>query len=135
MKGVDNIADQPGQKPLNFVRSSPRNGATGVSTSLKTALLVFDKNVVNDAVWENNRKQVTMWRGTTKIGIRVIRIKDTVDFSKRINIYVKPNNKLRSLTNYKIVISPNLTAKNGQKLGETVTIKFKTARRPVTPEE
>ena len=84
------MPNQPGQKPLNFVRSFPRNGATGVSPNLKTALLVFDKNVVNDAVWTNNRKLIKMWRGTVRIGINVTRVKDTVDFSKRKNIYVKP---------------------------------------------
>jgi len=123
------IAQQPGQKPLNFVSSYPRNGATGVSPDLKTARLVFDKNVVNDAVWTNNRQQIKMWRGTTQISINVTRIKDTVDFSKRNNIYVKPKKGLRSLSWYKIVIYPNLTAKNGEKLGKTVTIRFKTGRR------
>jgi len=128
------IIQQAGQKPLNFVSSSPRNGATGVSPNLKTALLVFDKNVVNDTVWANNRQQIKMWRGTTQIGINVTRIKDTVDFSKRNNIYIKPKKGLLSLTNYKIVIYPDLTAKNGEKLGKTVTIRFKTGRRS-TPEE
>lgn len=125
---------QAGQKPLNFVRSSPRNGATGVSPDLKTILLVFDKNIVNDSVWANNRQQIKMWRGTTQISINVTRIRDTVDFSKRNNIYVKPKKALRSLTWYKIVISPDLTAKNGQKLGQTITIKFKTGRR-ISPDE
>ncbi len=75
-----------------------------------------------------------MWRGTTHISINVTRIKDTVDFSKRNNIYVKPKKGLRSLSWYKIVIYPNLTAKNGEILGKTVTIRFKTGRRS-QPEE
>jgi len=120
---------QAGQKPLNFVSSSPQNGATGVSPDLKTVLLVFDKNVVNDVVWDNNRQQIKMWRGTTPISINVTRIKDTVDFSKRNNIYVKPTQALRSLSWYKIVIYPDLTAKNGEQLGKTVTISFQTGRR------
>lgn len=128
------IAQQPGQNPLNFVSSSPTNGTTGVSPNLKTILLVFDKNVVNDSVWVNNRQQIKLWRGTTPVGINVNRINDTVDFSKRNNIYVKPKKGLLSLTNYKIVISPNLTAKNGEKLGKTVTLRFKTGRSS-QPEE
>lgn len=128
------IAQQPGQKPLNFVSSSPKNGATGVSPDLKTILLVFDKNVVNDSVWANNRKQIKLFRGSVQVSINVTRIKDTVDFSKRNNIYVKPVKSLRALTWYKIVIYPDLTAKNGEKLGKTITIRFKTGRR-ITPEE
>jgi len=123
-----------GQKPLNFVRSSPRNGATGVSRNVQ-ALLVFDRNVVNDSVWANNRNQISMWRGNTRVGIRVTRVRDTVDFDKRFNIYVKPINRLRSLTNYRIVIGPDLMSNNGQKLGKTVTIRFKTRRNSVIPEE
>ncbi|HEX3011863.1 MAG TPA: Ig-like domain-containing protein [Syntrophomonadaceae bacterium] len=120
-------------KPLSFVRSVPRNGATGVSTNLRTILLVFDKNVVNDAVWTNNRKQIKLLRGTTRVSIRVARIPDTVDFSKRRNIYVHPVHTLRPSTRYRVVIGPNLTSKAGEKLGKTVTVTFKT--RSVTPEE
>jgi hypothetical protein len=76
-----------------------------------------------------------MWRGNTRVGIRVTRVRDTVDFDKRFNIYVKPINRLRSLTNYRIVIGPDLMSNNGQKLGETVTIRFKTRRNSVIPEE
>lgn len=125
---------QAGSKPLNFVSSTPKSGAIGVSPDLKTILLVFDKNVVNDAVWTNNRQQIKMWRGSTQISINVTRIKDTVDFTKRQNIYVKPVKSLRSSTWYKIVIYPDLTAKNGEQLEKTVTVSFKTGRR-VSPDE
>lgn len=128
------MPQQPGQKPLNFVRSVPRNRATGVSPDLKNILLVFDKNVVNDSVWANNRRQIKLWRGSTRVGINVVRVKDTVNFAKRQNIYVKPIKKLRPLSNYRLVIDPDLTAKNGQTLGKTVTIRFKTGSR-IVPEE
>ncbi|MBP1762341.1 MAG: hypothetical protein H6Q64_1883 [Firmicutes bacterium] len=128
------MPQQPGQKPLNLVRSVPRNGAIRVSPDLKTILLVFDKNVVNDSVWANNRRQIKLWRGSNRIGINVVRIKDTVNFAKRQNIYVKQIKPLRSLSNYRLVVDPDLTAKNGQTLGKTVTIRFKTGRR-IEPEE
>lgn len=128
------MPQQPGQKPLNLVRSFPRNGATRVSPDLKTILLVFDKNVVNDEVWTNNRRQIKLWRGSTRVGINVVRVKDTVNFAKRQNIYVKPIKGLRSLTNYRLIVYPDLTAKNGEELGKTVTIRFRTGSR-VQPEE
>lgn len=121
------------QNPLHFVRSVPANGATGVSPT-RTFLLVFDKNVVNNSVWTNNKKQIKLFKGTSSVPIRVTRIPDTVDFSKRRNIYVKPVNALLPFTRYRLVISPNLTSKAGEKLGRTVTIFFTTGRR-VTPEE
>lgn len=112
--------------PLNFVRSVPRDGATNVSTALTTILLVFDKNVVNDAVWDNNKNQIRMYRGSTRISINVTRIPDTVDFSKRTNIYVKPVRSLLPATTYRVVILPGLESKAGETLGETVTITFTT---------
>jgi hypothetical protein len=113
-------------KPLHFVSSTPRNGATNVSTSLRTITLRFDKNVVNDAVWENNKTMIRMFRGSTRIAVRVTRIPDTVDFSKRKNIYVHPVAALRPFTTYRVVILPGLESKAGDTLGETVTIRFTT---------
>lgn len=122
---------EPGQKPLNFVRSIPANGATGVSTNIKSIKLIFDKNVVNDSVWANNRKQIKMWAGIQKVPVasQVTRIKDTVDFSQRTNIFIKPNKALLPFTRYTIAIYPDLTAKNGKKLGKTVIITFTTGKR------
>lgn len=115
-----------GQKPLNFVSSSPRDGATDVSPNLRTIVLNFDKNVVDDSVWSNNRTQIKLFRNSTRVGIRVLR---SSVFANRQKIYVRPINRLRSFSDYKVVILPNLTAKNGEKLGETVTIHFHTGSR------
>lgn len=121
---------QPGQKPLNFIRSIPANGATNVSRSLKTITLVFDKNVVNDSVWANNQRQVQLYLGIDRlqkgIDYRVTRVKDTVDPSQRRNIYVKLLHRLLPNTTYKVVVFPNLTSKAGEKLGSTVIITFTT---------
>lgn len=123
------------QKPLNFVRSVPANGAADVSTRLSTILLVFDKNVVNNSVWTNNKRQIKLFRGTTRVAANVTRVPDTVDFSKRGNIYLKPKGHLLPLTKYHVVISPRLTSKAGETLGRTVTVTFTTGRRPPEPEE
>ncbi len=126
---------EPGQKPLNFVRSIPAKGATSVSTRLKSIKLIFDKNVVNDLVWANNRKQIKLWAGSQKVPVAniVTRIKDTVNFSERNNIYLKPTRNLLPFTKYTIAIYPDLTAKNGEKLGKTVIITFTTGKRSTIP--
>jgi len=121
---------EPGQKPLNFIRSVPTNGATNVSRSLKTITLVFDKNVVNDSVWANNQRQVQLFLGVNRlqkgVDYRVTRVKDTVDPNKRRNIYVKLLHRLLPNTTYKVVVFPDLTSKAGEKLGSTVIITFTT---------
>jgi hypothetical protein len=119
---------QAGEKPLNFIRSVPGSGSKNISTSLNRVKLVFDKNVVNDSVWANNRTQIRMWKDGQKIAARVTRIKDTVDFSQRQNIYVKPAAGFSANTKYTIIVYPDLSSKNGEKLGKSVVITFTTGK-------
>jgi hypothetical protein len=119
----------PGTNPLDFVRSIPRNGATGVSRNPRITLF-FSLNVVDDSVWNHNRTQIRLFRGTVRVGINVTR---SSSLALRREIFVRPINTLRPLTDYRLVILPGLTAKNGMQLGETVTIRFRTTG--VIPEE
>lgn len=123
-----------GQNPLNFVRSIPRNGATNVSPNLRTIRLFFSLNVVNNSVWDNNQNQIRLFRGDTRVAIRVSRISDLVNFARRREIFVRPVNGLRPNTSYRLVILPNLRGRNGRTLGKTVTIRFRTGSG-VTPQE
>lgn len=120
------------QEPLKFVKSIPSSGAKNVS--LKPLIhLFFNKNVVNDSVWQNNRKQFELFRGTHPVPISVSRIPDTVDFSRRREIFVRTVNGLRPGTTYKLIIKKNLTSKSGKKLCKQIIITFKT--RLEEPEE
>lgn len=130
---MPNVRQRPMQRPLNFVTSIPRSGARNVS--LRPLIrLFFDKNVVSNNVWTNNKSQIELFRGTISIPIRVSRIPDTVDFSRRREIFVRPRFNLRPNTTYKLVIKKNLTSKAGEKLGKQVVITFTTRRRRI-PEE
>ncbi len=119
----------PGEKPLNFVFSVPANGARNVSTRPREIKLVFDKNVVNDDVWNNNRKQIRMFKGSERVAINVKRVPDTQDFSKRHNIYITPTKALAPNSKYTIRILANLTSKAGQKLGKAVEVSFTTGKK------
>lgn len=119
----------PGQKPLNFISSIPKNKSTNVSTSLKTITLLFDKNVVDDSVWDNNRKQIKMWAGPFRISVRISRSKL---FSERRKIFVTPIKGLSPNVKYTIAIYPDLKSKAGQELGETVIVSFTTAKTKTT---
>lgn len=118
--------DGSGDKPLHFVSSSPANGATNVTPNISRIKLTFDKNVVKDGVWANNAKYITLRQGTKLVPATVSRVKDTVNFNERGNIYIYPKSKLKSATKYTVVVSPKLTANNGNKLGKTLKINFKT---------
>jgi hypothetical protein len=122
----------PGTNPLNFVRSFPRNGATGVSRNPRIQLVFND---VDNSVWANRRNQIRLFRGNTSVGINVIRSSSR---ALRRNIFVIPTSTLRPLTSYRLVILPGLKARNGRRrrLGETVTIRFRTtSHRGIIPEE
>ena len=125
----------PLPKPLRLVRSNPPNGAAGVSIQLRTILLVFDQNVVSDNVWNRNKCQIEMYHGPNRVAINVARVPDTVDYNQCRNIYVKPLRPLLPWTRYQVVICPELESKFGDILEKTVTLTFKTGRRPPEAEE
>lgn len=111
---------------MNFVSSSPRNGATGVSRNPRIRT-TFSLNVAAEIA--NNRTQFRLFRGTTRVGINVTASRV---FANRRNLFITPRNRLRANTQYRLVILPGVRANNGNTLGETVTIRFRT-RRTVTP--
>jgi hypothetical protein len=117
---------------VTFVRSIPANGARNVSLT-PVIQTFFDKNVVNDSVWENNREEFDLVRNEIIIPINVTRIPDTVDFDRRREIFIQPVNSLRPNTSYGLVIKKNLTSKSGETLGKQIRISFTT--RGITPEE
>lgn len=120
-----------GNRPLDFISSSPRDGAVGVSLNPRIRT-TFSRNVVADEVWANNRTKLQLFRGATKVDIDVIR---SPIFAQRHDIYVRPDSRLRPDTEYRLVILPGLKANNGQTLGATISIRFRTQRRGAIPQE
>ncbi len=125
---------QPGEKPLSFVSSIPANGATNVARNIGTITLVFDKNVVDDSVWEDNKTQIDFWAGSDRLEKRIdYNVVRSTATAKRRNIYIKPIGLLNANTKYTIRIGPNLKSKAGQSLGKSVLIVFTTGRKGVIP--
>jgi hypothetical protein len=122
------------RRPLCLVRSVPAHGAVGVPARLKTIVLEFNANVVDNAVWNHNKRQINLRRDNEPVKADVIRIPDSIDFSKCRYIYVRPLNKLLPLTTYHVTIRPQLKSVKGQTLGQTVIITFRTGRES-EPEE
>ena len=133
-----------GQKPLAYLGASlvgggQVNNATDVPVNPKLKL-EFDKNVVNSLYWTNNSQCFSMKSSNNEtIPINVTKVDDTVDFSQRQFIFVQPVSPLKPGTSYKLIISPNLEAKNGVAIlggttnGQGVTVAFKTLGVAVQP--
>lgn len=136
--GQSSSPGAPGQKPLSLVNASLTDGgdiqnAANVPLQPKFKI-VFDKNVVNSTVWNNNRQCFSLSStDQPNIPITVTKVDDTIDFSQRQNIYIQPVSPLSPGTTYQLVISPNLQAKNafstlgGTTGGQGITLAFKTA--------
>lgn len=122
-------------KPLGFMSCTLLNGVktqTGTKISLTPEFsLLFDKNVVDAQVWDQNKACVSLQTADGKIvPANVTKIDDTIDFSHRQQIFLKPAGVLSAGSSYKIYISPKLIAKNGVSVlsqttsGKGVTIPF-----------
>lgn len=127
-----------GNKPLNFL-SATYNAGTSLQDAIEVPLnpqfiMEFDKNVVNDSVWNTNVSCFSLQSESNEIvPINVTRVDDKVDFNQRQKVFIQPTQALKAGTTYYLKASPNLRAKNGNStlsgttLGQGVTITFKTA--------
>ena len=125
-------------KPLGLVSATLDDGASIVDTEnvpLKPKITMhFDKNVVYLIYWERNKRCFHLYDENGKeLALKLSKIDETADFSKRQYIWAEPVEALSPGTGYKLYIAPDLLAKNGGSTlsmstgNQGVTIKFKTA--------
>jgi hypothetical protein len=115
--------------PFQFVSSSIPNGSEDVETDTDIVLL-FNKNVVNITVRENNMKCFTLKdSGGKEIPVEIIMGDDQVEPTQEVKrtVTVKPKSDLSSGETYLLKISKDLQAKNGSYLGKDTYISFSTA--------
>ncbi|CQR70325.1 hypothetical protein SOV_38600 [Sporomusa ovata DSM 2662] len=139
-----------GQKPFNFI-SATFNGITNLQGATNVILnpqivMEFDKNLVDDAVWINNKNGFSLRsEDDENVAINVTRVDPKVDFNQRQKVFIHPIQALKAGTTYYLKASPNLLAKNGNSTlgattaGQGITISFKTlgqaAPKPVDASE
>ncbi|MBF4692377.1 Ig-like domain-containing domain [Fusibacter ferrireducens] len=115
-----------GNAPLTLESSNPESGAVDISTEGKIEM-TFSNNVVNMKVSENNMTCFKLLDNEGKeVAIDVIMGDDQVDPTIKNDITVQSKAALEENKSYKLVISPELTAKNGSKLGAETVIDFTT---------
>lgn len=113
---------------LDLVESKPKNADQGVALDSEIYLL-FDKNVVNFKIKDNNARCFTLLDDRNQVvPIEVIFADDQIEPEKRNEITVKPQELLKSGTTYKLEVSPELQAKNGTSLEKKLAISFVTAK-------
>lgn len=113
-------------EPFTLIESTPANNAASVDLNPEIKLL-FNKNVVNFSVKDNNAKcfKLTGENGQT-VDIDIVFPDDQIEPDKKREIYIETNDALKENTKYTLEISKDMLAKNGTTLGETVYISFTT---------
>lgn len=116
-----------GNNPLTIESSTPSDGDLDVSKDAEI-VIVFSKNIVNMAVKENNAKCFTMNDNEgNDTPLDIVMADDQIDREKRHDVQIIPANGLKEGKQYTINISKDMSAKNGNILGEDKTITFSTA--------
>lgn len=111
---------------FDFVESIPGNSAKGVELDGQIKLL-FNKNVINFTVKDNNEKCFSIKDEKGKeIPINVIFADDQIEPDKKREIILGPKGQFSEGTTYTIHISPELKAKNGDSLERDISISFTT---------
>ncbi|MGE5389452.1 MAG: Ig-like domain-containing protein [Deltaproteobacteria bacterium] len=112
--------------PLGLASSSPANGVQNVSPDIKIKL-VFNKNVINMTVKENNLRCFSLYAGSVSVPLEVQMADDQIYPELKRDVTLVPRQRLQPGNDYTVVISKALQAKNGAVLGQDVKIRFKTA--------
>ncbi len=111
---------------FDFVESIPGDSARDVELDGQIKLL-FNKNVVNFTVKDNNEKCFSIKDEKGKeIPINIIFADDQIEPDKKREIILSPRGQFSENTTYTIHISPELKAKNGDSLERDVSISFTT---------
>lgn len=115
-----------GNNPLTIESSTPADGDLDVSKDAEI-VIVFSKNIVNMAVKENNANCFTMNDNEgNDIEIDIVMADDQIDREKRHDVQIIPVGGLEEGKQYTINISKDMSAKNGNTLGEDKIITFST---------
>lgn len=111
---------------LDLVQSTPADGETSVSIDTEI-LLLFNKNVVNMTVKDNNRNCIKLLNEDgTEVAADLIFPDDQINPDKKREISIKPKKPLEKGKKYIVKILPEFMAKNGTNLGKTIETSFET---------
>jgi len=114
------------KKPLYLEETFPKDSSKDVPLDTEIKLL-FNKNVVNFTVKENNSTCFSIIdENNNEIPIDVIFPDDQIEPERKREIIIRPKEAFNENTTYTVKISANLMAKNGNTLGENLSFSFTT---------
>lgn len=118
--------DGGGVSVPELAESSPQNGAENVPVDSQIKL-VFSNNISNAKVRDNNIESISMIDGQGDLVEIVVELADDqIEPEKKRDAVIKPVQPLEKGMSYTIIISENLTSKNGVSAGEEMRVTFET---------
>jgi len=111
---------------LGLATSTPADGAQNVALDTKIKL-VFNKNVINMTVKENNLRCFSLYAGSAAVPINIQMADDQIYPELKREVTLVPRQALQAGTDYTVVISGALQAKSGAVLGQDIKVRFSTA--------
>lgn len=114
-----------GDEPLSLEKSSIADGQKDVPLDASIELL-FTNNVVNQSVAKNNASCIKLYQSSNEVPVDVVMADDQLQPEKKRVITVVPKQQLQKGMQYRLVISKDMTAKNGISIGKETTIAFTT---------
>ncbi|MBT3319735.1 MAG: hypothetical protein HN948_07535 [Clostridia bacterium] len=114
----------------NAVALEASSVADGQSDVLVDVVIVleFSNNVVNAAVAQNNASSIALRSGGQGVPVYIEMADDQIEPEMKRTIIVRPAEILEEGASYKLIISGALSGKNGNTLGQDITISFTTAQ-------
>lgn len=124
-----------GDNALSLETSTPVDGAVDISLEPEI-VLTFSNNVANASVSENNIASIKMVGPDNSLVALNVEVHDDqiLPDDKRL-IFITPTSPLSPLTQYTIIISPEVTSKNGVQLGKEVKVSFTTLGQAIATTE
>jgi hypothetical protein len=114
------------KSPLTITSSTIADGEKDVPLD-REIKFVFSKNIANITVVDNNKKCFSMTDSKNQpVAVEVIMYDDQLEREKRNDVVIKPSS-LKDAEQYTITISPDLTSKSGESLGQEIKYTFFTS--------
>lgn len=119
--------------PLGLASSNPADGASNVAVNTQIKL-IFNKNVINMSVKDNNVKCFALYNNGQQVPVSVIMADDQIQPEYKREVTIAPQHSLQPGSSYTLKISPELQAKSGAVLGQEIKVSFTTTGgKSVTP--
>jgi len=120
--------NEEGNKSLYLEETMPKDSSKDVPMDAVVKLL-FNKNVVNFSIKDNNASCFSIVDENNKeVPIDIIFPDDQIEPEKKREITIKARESFKESTTYTVNISSKLMAKNGNTLGENISLSFTTVQ-------